>query len=481
MDRKLRKMSSGLDTTLKNADIDLKTRKNFFQRFLELYPQTKKNVQKALPEYFDLSSQFKAINTQASSINDLELAREKILDTISKYPSKIKNGALMFDIDGTLLNSGESFKKSEYQKFLRTLCALLQEGIHIAIITGAPYEETRIIIPLKEYIKANNFSMSIMQSLSVYDRGGGRRVSFDYNGESQKLKPNKEFTQKDIETLKGLLTDLAKKKFNLSVQELDLWKKYYEATQNSSNKVSIPWAYDDTAKFEPQCSNLNIDEKSISTIPHIYNMENLQLGIGRFPPNDIKRFDKGAAAEGELKGKFTDAEKKQLVESSIKVRNLIKDEIKKELDKDFQWEGLSSFSIFILDKGEAVKNFIELNGIDSQKNLALYFGDTFSVNGNDRSVVNVPNVICFNVGKKEIIPNAVFYQIGEGVQYTHEFVSEITDAFTNALDSENIFEEYTHYPAVFMLQITDFMWAWNQNSAAFKNNISGYSSLRKAV
>lgn len=109
--------------------------------------------------------------------------KEEILASVN-ITEFLRSGALVFDIDGTILKKkGDTL--SNYPAFCAALLFLMRHGVRITIISGNSVNEQlpRIVHPLKS-ILGND--LSPLKNFTLYANGGATRVDFDEYGQEKR-------------------------------------------------------------------------------------------------------------------------------------------------------------------------------------------------------------------------------------------------------------------------------------------------------
>ncbi len=101
----------------------------------------------------------------------------QLATSLLNHGFQLNQGALIFDVDMTLLKKGESFDSEEKPAIFYTLIELLKLGIPIRIISGgaAVKQYQRILKPLEEILEPN-----YLENLEMFTGTGSVRIYFDH-------------------------------------------------------------------------------------------------------------------------------------------------------------------------------------------------------------------------------------------------------------------------------------------------------------
>jgi len=164
----------------------------------------------------------------------------------------VKQGSLVFDIDGTLLERRKSLNDHPATK--AAMVSLLKKGVRIAIISGNSYDsiEKRVLEPLREAL--GDERALVDELLTVYADGSTSRRDFQNGLPVQNPEYGSEFdmTEDEVSAVLDVLKAAGKDKFGLAEDQVQLWKKWFAKEGASSNWLKqflLPWA--DGDGYEP--------------------------------------------------------------------------------------------------------------------------------------------------------------------------------------------------------------------------------------
>lgn len=160
-----------------------------------------------------------------------------VLDDENRFHAEVKvdlkelreGGALIFDVDGTILQRKEFtfYNDEEIRDIFKTF---LKEGITVGIISGNSRVEqsSRIVRPLEE-------AGSSLEGLVLYANGGATRIEFREGKENVENLAGS-IPWEDIEVIKGVAEECAREQFGLNAEELMAWRDFYGAKEDGIGK-----------------------------------------------------------------------------------------------------------------------------------------------------------------------------------------------------------------------------------------------------
>ena len=254
---------------------------------------------------------------------------------------KIK--ALAFDIDGTILESGKTL--FDYPQFLNDLSELLAKGIYITAITNNTYirQSVRLVTPLRKALQKIG-KENCMNFFSLYVSAGRCKIGFDEKSHAYfDEKYNKigcVFSLQDVEDVRSVL------------KEIFFMKIFPE----------VYWASLETFRSK----NIYLELRGIEEKNEIFQI-------------NLRPLDRDLNLRQKIKEK---------IETKIKDKPLY-----------FNLHAEYSMDISLSRKERAIRDFICQNNLLAQD--VIYFGNEFHFSedfeGNDRSVLEVENVVCKDV------------------------------------------------------------------------------------
>eukprot|EP01004_Peranema_trichophorum_P004439 NODE_3361_length_1365_cov_43.142512_g2925_i0.p1 GENE.NODE_3361_length_1365_cov_43.142512_g2925_i0~~NODE_3361_length_1365_cov_43.142512_g2925_i0.p1 ORF type:complete len:450 (-),score=90.13 NODE_3361_length_1365_cov_43.142512_g2925_i0:14-1171(-) len=178
---------------------------------------------------------------------------KKVMHILSEmkqnWPSIVRNGAFVFDVDMTLLPKGAR-RLTHYQSLAYLIMRLLRASVQVAIISGNSEQEqmARIFEAIKGEMKDD---LSAFRWLTFYVNGGATKLHFDINGD---LKRNEEYNithSMCLDVLKDVinrsLVGLSKNKFGLvefGDQEFEVVRLFHESSQSKYPGLVLKQCWD---------------------------------------------------------------------------------------------------------------------------------------------------------------------------------------------------------------------------------------------
>jgi FkbH-like protein len=359
--------------------------------YITVYKKDKKELLEAL-----------AVIKEISELADSKLALpgKKALEIIKSMRVKEKadgkinledireKGALIFDVDGTLLDNKRTLDSEP--GMLNALLDLLAQGIRIAIISGNSRSETtrRVVDPVREGLQKRGM-LDDAKNMVVYANGGATKITYDIVGNEvldNKYNEGKGVDEEDIEIIKKVLQEALKDKLGLSAKEILEWQRWFLERSDFPNiTFTLPW----TKK----------EVKEIAVVP----AENIT-----------------AAMQGRnlaMKIASPWIEPRDGAQISIKLLPKLPREIRMEVIKRIEEElerqgrggrlvlrtgGFASIDVNcgLVDKAVAVRDLINHFGFRDAECI-YYFGDEFRENGNDMPVLQVSGIHVLSATRKE--------------------------------------------------------------------------------
>ncbi|GEM_PF-6586208 len=343
-------------------------------------------------------------------INEIRLNRAKFL----------KKGALVFDVDGTILNK-KGDQLGNYPDFIDGLLTLMKQGVPVAIISGNSVHEQmpRIVNPIRSALGADQSPIS---RLTLYANGGATRIDFNESGNPVRENAyNQQFyriTDEDLKNIQSALVELGKKQFGLTPEQVTEWQKWYAGIKDFGPVTfELPWTKSEGGYEAPV---IPVGEmRGMVQAPWVEDRDRVQLSIKLLPktPVDI-RLKEVAASVKRVLGPNADR-------------------------FDYYPGGFASLDINPKGVNKAIALTDLIEAFDRDPSQVFYFGDEFYRQmdekdskkikklGNDVSILEVSAVrpVAVNEAANALIddPNHRISWIGHSPQATHQTVIEIAN------------------------------------------------------
>lgn len=339
----------------------------------------------------------------------------KTKDKIGKVSDK---GAMVFDVDMTILPSGSNSELDRYQYMAHLFTRLLREGIRIAIISGNSEQKQmdRVYRAIRNEMQDDP---SAFANLTFYVNGGGTKIKFNEKGRKYYDENyNEAYTFKihDYEKdLKEILKNAAKRKFDLNEEEIEELKKKFDekfagfsylhtSLEDPENWTPMVYSEEEIASLKNSGTPIAypwIEMRGLLANSDIKNEKAGSISIRPLPNLEVKTTSKGT--------------------ESLRVPRLsIIEEMEEKLDEKSVFKqnnyyigpaGRSTIDIAV-GKTNAIQDFIKTNPqrgrLDTSLNTdyVYYFGDEFytltiqkkKMEGNDQKLAheNIVKTIALN-------------------------------------------------------------------------------------
>ncbi|MCM8782311.1 MAG: hypothetical protein NC828_04605, partial [Candidatus Omnitrophica bacterium] len=354
---------------------------------------------------------------------------EKIKQNVGDLKEIASKGALVFDIDGTLLYKEKDIKDgrvppgitedSQINKVVELFAGLLGKNQRLAIISGhdVDVQEKRLINPLKDYLSKNG-KLNLIQNFTLFANAGATKVTYDAQGNrqvDQVYAQQFQFTQGEINTIKNKFENIVKNGQLLNWYKEEIEKAAGRKFSDDEIKNILRQAYQKDA----QNRRVTWDQNNGNWID---NSANFQIQV-REPPKEgetvtmpwieIRRADKTnpnspivqvtikplPSAKGELG-----------YEIGRSLRNRIIDELSPHLPTRTMLSGGTGS----IDTGTNKKVALEeyMRNLALQNQYILYFGDEFTQRGGDFPITQIPGLNIFSASPsadepKNVIPAGI--------------------------------------------------------------------------
>lgn len=354
-----------------------------------------------------------------------------------RFPLSSNRGTLIFDIDGTLLKSNETFKSPRGEKLIEILRMLIEEGYKVVLITGNDYSVQRKKV-LSLFIERR-----IANDVFCFSDGGSRAFEFDIS--KNDYMPDDAYavqnliSENQLEAISSafyaLIDNFVERNDTLLIPNID----FYERTLNYLDLIIHPirpsfrkseesyWKFineireicNDRTQMESTTFEVFADPSFSEIIIRAHGQEpeldasKLQGLIFR---KLLRKTHYSAISKPELERRGGD------VTSQIALKPFNEDRLRSEFRKllieRLTREGRDEFSILTggkttidiqlkgVNKTRAIDYLVHEKNTDPEK--MIYFGDEFNESGNDLPVAKMDKKLrpafIINVGKETNIP-----------------------------------------------------------------------------
>lgn len=374
------------------------------------------------------------------------------------FPRRSTAGTILFDIDGTLLKSDETFRSDRGRKVVEILKGLIKEGFRLVLITGNDYnvQHKRVLLPFIE--------QGIAKSVFCFSDGGSRAFEFDEG--------NNDFKEDKIYSDKNLISEDQAERISSVFYSLlprflsendALQIPVVELSERTLNYIDLsvfpirPSFRSNSELFDDFCQEIrkvceNRAEMRSATFELFADPSNSSITIrahGQEPEADVYKLQGMIYRKILRQNRYKEVSKPELekrggdVICQIALKPFNDDRLRTQFREQFEdklkMEGFDDFAILTggkttidiqlkgVNKARAVNYLLGKGWYDSQR--MIYFGDEFNEFGNDYPVATMsrherPKFIV-NVGRVDSIPRRIRNDIildGNGPDGTKNFL-----------------------------------------------------------
>ncbi|MBI4388181.1 MAG: sensor histidine kinase, partial [Candidatus Omnitrophica bacterium] len=329
--------------------------------------------------YFLLSSVKNGINRNQRSELRMALFAEdmrvkELIETIrSHWDEIVREGAFVFDVDGTLVPKIPGWTLADDPELLGLMIDLLNHGVRIGFVSGSSERHLMnvVINPLQK-AQAEIGRKDLLTGVTFYVSGGAKKFIFDDNGVAL---PDKTYNQAnalslgDVKVFRDELEKFAVERFSLESSEIEGWKEF---ARRQYPGIALNMSWSRGRKWRP----VQVADEQIEA------MKSRRKGIVTFPWIELR------GSDGDHIASFTI---RPMPKEPKDVRDELIKRIKKALgdrvsDFEIQKGGSSSIDVTSakVNKVVALGDFIQTTHVDP--NRIYFLGDEFLDKGGDEPI-----------------------------------------------------------------------------------------------
>jgi len=211
-------------------------------------------------------------------------------EVIINLKDLVQNGALMFDVNGTLLNKKkDSFATNVGMRNVFT--QMLVQGMYLGIISGNSQAE--LVERVNEPLKAALASVADIERFVMYANGGAVKVRYNYRGEMILVNLAEDISKADVNAVVEILREAAAENFGLTQEEVKAWQEWFNYDGEYGQRddfLNVQFTLWEQTGFNPQVVDAeelkeakNAEAPLIVSQPWVEMRDGVQMSIKLLP------------------------------------------------------------------------------------------------------------------------------------------------------------------------------------------------------